>query len=42
MKNKEFLQQKKAACQFADCPLNKKKTEDRAGLLPLLVLLGGF
>ena len=28
MKNKEFLQQKKAACQFADWLLNKKKTED--------------
>ena len=41
MKNKEFLQQK-TACQFADWLLNKKKTEDRAGLLSLLLLWAAF
>ena len=33
MKNKEFIQQKKAARKFDDCLHHKKKTEDRAGLL---------
>ena len=41
MKNKEFLQQKQPANSPSACN-TKKKTEDRAGLLSLLLLLGGF
>ena len=42
MKNKEFLQQKKAACQFADWLQHKKKTEDYQVSCPFFSFWAAF